>query len=75
MSISDNEFQVEADDLRIAISVYDSNLEPLLLPDLFTDGKGHFHGTRPEKKLRQRLSQVGDFAIIGHLGPTSNWKN
>ena len=36
-------FIQESDTLRIPISTYDSNLEPLLFPDLFTDGRGHFH--------------------------------
>jgi len=27
----------------LPISIYDPNLEPLLFPHLFSDGKGHFH--------------------------------
>jgi len=36
-------FVQEAKNLRIPISIYDLNLEPLFFPDLFTDGKGYFH--------------------------------
>ncbi|CAG8786819.1 10580_t:CDS:2 [Cetraspora pellucida] len=36
-------FVQESDTLRLPIATHDPNLEPLLFPDLFTDGKGHFH--------------------------------
>ena len=36
-------FVHESETLRIPISTHDLHLEPLIFPDLFTDGKGHFH--------------------------------
>ena len=36
-------FIQESETLWNPIFTYDLNLEPLLFPDLFTDGKGHFH--------------------------------
>ena len=36
-------FVQDGENLRIPISTYDPELEPLIFPDLFTDGRGHFH--------------------------------
>ncbi|PKY50137.1 hypothetical protein RhiirA4_406162 [Rhizophagus irregularis] len=36
-------FTQQSETLRLPITTYDPNLEPLLFPDIFTDGKGHFH--------------------------------
>ena len=38
-------FVQESDNLQIPIPIHDPNLKPLIFPDLFTDGKGHFHDT------------------------------
>ncbi|CAG8789808.1 12841_t:CDS:2, partial [Gigaspora rosea] len=36
-------FVQEKNSTRLPISTYDPNLGPLLFPDIFTDGRGHFH--------------------------------
>ena len=42
-------FVQENENLRIPISTHDPNLEPLLFPDLFTDGRGHYHDPHDER--------------------------
>ena len=45
------EFIQEADNLRLLpIPIHDPNLEPLLFPDIFTDGRGHFHNTLEQQR-------------------------
>ena len=39
-------FVYNNDNLSLLISIYDLNLEPLLFPHLFSDGKGYFHNLK-----------------------------
>lgn len=75
-------FVQEADNLRIPISTYSSDLEPLLFPDLFTDGKGHFrdisnqstnYETRDEtygKYIKLRLMNIDPRWRLHHHWPS-----
>jgi len=76
-------FVRESETLRIPISTHDPNLEPLTFPDLFTDGKGHFHDpenqnilsneeTRDEtygKYIKQRLMNIDPRWRLHHYWP------
>jgi len=44
------DFVQESENLRIPIPTHNPNLEPLLFPDIFTDGRGHFHDTLEQQR-------------------------
>ena len=47
----------------LPISIYDPNLEPLLFPHLFPDGKGYFHYTNEQAQLNEsRTETLGKYA-------------
>ena len=51
------------DNNSLPISLYDPNLEPLLFPHLFPNGKGHFHDMREHAQLNEsRLETLGKYA-------------
>ncbi|PKY55820.1 hypothetical protein RhiirA4_475561 [Rhizophagus irregularis] len=76
-------FVRDSDNLRIPISTYDPNLEPLLFPDIFTDRKGHYHdlenysdsvdNTRTEtygKYIKLRLMNIDPRWRLHHHWPS-----
>ena len=51
------------DNSSLPISIYDPNLEPLLFPHLFPNGKGHFHDMRDHSQSNEdRLETLGKYA-------------
>lgn len=51
------------DNLSLPISTYDPNLEPLLFPHLFPDGKGHYHDMKKYAQSNEnRLETLGKYA-------------
>src|SRR5581483_10815695 len=74
-------FVQESENLRVPILTHDPNLEPLLFPDIFTDGKGHFHDTSLEqdnetcyetygKYIKQRLMNFDPRWRLHHYWPS-----
>ncbi|CAG8558505.1 12507_t:CDS:1 [Ambispora leptoticha] len=76
-------FVQKSDNLRLPISIYDPNLEPLLFPDLFTDDKEHFHDILNqlqsnnemrietyEKYIKQRLMNIDPRWRLHHYWPS-----
>ena len=56
-------FVCNNDNNKLPISIYDPNLEPLLFPHLFPDGKGHFHNMREYAQANEnRLETLGKYA-------------
>jgi len=56
----------------LPISIYDPNLEPLLFPHLFPDGKGHFHFMKEHAQLNEdKAETLGKYAkhmlLLGDL--------
>ncbi|RGB21935.1 hypothetical protein C1646_776965 [Rhizophagus diaphanus] len=49
-------FIQESNNLHIPIPTYDPNLEPLLFPDIFTDGRGHFHDMLDQQRQNAQLN-------------------
>src|SRR5581483_2124449 len=51
------------DNNKLPISIYDPNLEPLLFPHLFPNGKGHFHDMREHAQENDnRVETLGKYA-------------
>jgi len=69
-------FIQENDNLRIPISTYDPNLEPLLFPDLFTDGKGHFHDTLTQSTSNNeiRVETYGKYIKLRLMNVDPRWR-
>ena len=42
---------VHSNNNKLPISIYDPNLEPLVFPHLFPDGKGHFHNMKERAQI------------------------
>jgi hypothetical protein len=48
---------------KLPISVYDPNLEPLVFPHLFPNGKGHFHDMKEKAQINEdRAETLGKYA-------------
>ncbi len=69
-------FLQESETLRIPISTYDPNLEPLLFPDLFTDGKGHFHdvSNRSTPNNETRAETYGKYIKLRLMNYDPRWR-
>ncbi|CAG8657780.1 1983_t:CDS:2, partial [Gigaspora rosea] len=63
-------FVQEENSTRLPISTYDSNLEPLLFPDIFTDGRRHFHDL--PNIYSSNNENHGDYIVIGLSGLISS---
>src|SRR6266542_1174727 len=56
-------FVYNNDNLSLLISIYDLNLEPLLFPHLFSDGKGHYHDMKKYAQSNEnKLEILGKYA-------------
>ncbi|EXX69470.1 PIF1-like helicase domain-containing protein [Rhizophagus irregularis DAOM 181602=DAOM 197198] len=69
-------FIQDSDTSRIPISTYDPNLEPLLFPDIFTDGKGHFHDvlTRSPTNAETRDETYGKYIKLRLMNIDPRWR-
>ncbi|CAG8824221.1 6673_t:CDS:2, partial [Cetraspora pellucida] len=69
-------FVQESDTLRLPIATHDPNLEPLLFPNLFTDGKGHFHDISNQSTLENetRDETYGKYIKLRLTNIDSRWR-
>jgi hypothetical protein len=69
-------FVQESDNLRIPIPIHDPNLEPLLFPDIFTDGRGHFHDTleRQQQGNETRDETYGKYIKLRLMNFDPRWR-
>ena len=66
----------EAETLRLPISTYDPNLEPLIFPDLFTDGRGHFHDLTNQNRFSDetRDETYGKYIKLRLMNIDPRWR-
>lgn len=69
-------FVQDSETLRIPISTYDPNLEPLLFPDLFTDGKNHYHDLKNQSDSinNTRVETYGKYIKLRLMNIDPRWR-